>query len=162
MTRRTSAVVTLAGVAVLGVLAAGCGSGPDRAERDSLSALATPAATLPAKTPTSGAEPKCGDPTRSLRPVGTLPAPGRMPAGSFMRTIQERGRLVAGVDQNTLLFGYFDPLTGRLQGLEIDLLRDIAKAILGDPNAIEFKVLTTADQRTQDVQDGTRMRCWAP
>src|SRR5262249_2791674 len=125
----------------------------DTALHDSLAALDTPAPAAPAATP-SGPTPNCGDPTRSLRPAGAPPEPGAMPAGSFMRTIQRRGRLVAGVDQNTLLFAYLDPFTGRLQGLEIDLLRDIAKAILGKPT-VDFKVLTTSDDRLQDPEHGS-------
>src|SRR5262245_36913569 len=78
-----------------------------------------------------------------------------MPEGTFMRTIQERGRLIAGVDQNTLLFSYVNPLTGGYQGFEIDLLREVARAIFGDPRAIEFKALTTTDQRSSFVQDGS-------
>ena len=41
----------------------------------------------------------------------------RCPRDSFMRTIQKRGRLIVGVDQNTLRFGYLDPFTGRARGL---------------------------------------------
>src|SRR5262249_750900 len=120
---------------------------------DSLTALDTPAPPAAPSTP-SGREPNCGDPTRSLRPTGALPAPGAMPAGSFIRRIQKRGHLVAGVDQNTLLLAYLDPFTGQLQGLEIDLMRDLAKAILGRPR-VEFKVLTTSDERTQYPDDGS-------
>ena len=38
-----------------------------------------------------------------------MPPPGDMPAGSFMREIQDRGRLVVGVDENTLFFGAPEP-----------------------------------------------------
>lgn len=133
------------GLVLLAVVAAGCGSVSDDTMRDSLSALETPA---PVSTP-STPDPKktCGDPTRSLRPTGEAPAPGRMPAGSFMRTIEKRGRLVAGVDQNTLLFAYRDPFTRDLRGLEIDLLRQVAKAIFGDPRKVDFKAITTAQRR---------------
>jgi polar amino acid transport system substrate-binding protein len=76
-----------------------------------------------------------------------------MPSGSMMEQIQRHGRLVAGVDQNTLLFGYLKPSTGRIEGFEVDLLREIARAILGDPNAIELKALTTS-QRLAAVKSG--------
>jgi polar amino acid transport system substrate-binding protein len=73
-----------------------------------------------------------------------------MPAGSFMAKIQQQGRLVAGVDQNTLLLAYFNPSTGGIEGFEVDLLREIGRA-LGVP--VEFKALTTA-QRAPAVQSG--------
>jgi polar amino acid transport system substrate-binding protein len=77
-----------------------------------------------------------------------------MPAGSYMARIQRRGYLIAGVDQNTLLFAYFNPLDGQLEGLEIDLLRELARAIFGNPDAIQFRAVTTAE-RLPAVEDGT-------
>ncbi len=77
-----------------------------------------------------------------------------MPAGSFMARIERRGYLIAGVDQNTLLFAYFNPLDGQLEGFEIDMLRDLAKAIFGDPNKVQFRAITTAERITA-VQDGS-------
>jgi polar amino acid transport system substrate-binding protein len=136
--------LVVAGVVVLAAVAATRGSTSDAAMRISLAALATP---QPSEPPSSG-EPNvtCSNPTASLRPTAPLPPPGHMPTGSFMRTIQKRGRLIAGVDQNTLLFGYLNPSTGRLEGFEIDLLRKVAQAIFGNPNAIEFKAITTAQR----------------
>jgi len=75
-----------------------------------------------------------------------------MPAGSFMQKIERRGYLIAGVDQNTLLFAYFNPLDHQLEGFEVDMLRQLAKAILGDPNAIRLKAITT-QERVAAVQD---------
>ena len=141
----------LAALAALG--AAGCASTSDQALNRSLGALATPVAQAPAAVPTTTSTVRCADPTASLRPAGALPAPGAMPAGSFMAAIRRRGRLIAGVDQNTLLFGYLKPSTGRIEGFEIDLLREVARAIFGNPNAIEFKALTTAE-RLPFVQRG--------
>jgi polar amino acid transport system substrate-binding protein len=84
-----------------------------------------------------------------------MPAPGAMPAGSFMARIERRGYLVAGVDQNTLLFAYFNPLDGQLEGFEIDMLKQLAHAIFGDkPGDIRFKVITTAE-RVPAVRNGT-------
>ena len=140
-------------VALVGAFAIGCESSSERASRESLAALDTPQAKLAATTaPTR--TPNCGDPTASLAPSGTLPPPQQMPAGSFMRRIQRRGRLIAGVDQNTLLFGYLNPANGKIEGFEIDVLRQLANSILGDPNAIEFKAIRT-DQRLPFVRDGS-------
>jgi polar amino acid transport system substrate-binding protein len=77
-----------------------------------------------------------------------------MPKGSFMQRIKRRGYLLAGVDQNTFLFGYFNPQDGQTEGFEIDLLRQIAKAIFGSPKAIQFRAVTPA-QRIPAVQGGS-------
>jgi polar amino acid transport system substrate-binding protein len=88
----------------------------------------------------------------SLRP-GPLPSPGAMPPGSTMATIAERGRLIVGVDQNTDLFGFRDPATGQLEGFDIDIAREIARAIFGDPDRVQLKVVT-ASQRESVLQSG--------
>jgi polar amino acid transport system substrate-binding protein len=86
------------------------------------------------------------NPTRSFRPQGPAPAPGAFPSGSAMDRIFRNGSLTVGVDQNTYQFGYRDPLTGQLQGFDIAMAQEIARAIFGDPNKIQYKVLTS-DQR---------------
>ncbi|GAC1370823.1 MAG: glutamate ABC transporter substrate-binding protein [Actinomycetota bacterium] len=96
----------------------------------------------------------CGDPKASLRPPAALPAPSQMPAGSFMRTVQDRGSLVAGVSADTLLFGFENPLSGQIEGFDIDVLHQISQAIFGDPNNISFRAINTA-QRIPYLVDGT-------
>jgi polar amino acid transport system substrate-binding protein len=91
-------------------------------------------------------------PLSDVAPTGALPAPGHMPAGSAMAAIQRRGYLRVGVDQTTLWFGYRDA-SGNLVGFDDDLARQVAKAIFGNPNAIRFTVITSA-QRIPDVQHG--------
>jgi polar amino acid transport system substrate-binding protein len=76
-----------------------------------------------------------------------------MPPGSTMAAIAGRGRLIAGVDQGKYLAGYRDPQTGQLVGADIDIVHSIAKAILGDPDKVQFVVLDIAD-RAQAVQRG--------
>jgi len=116
--------------------------------------LAAPTPPAPSTT-TAAAAPAvtCGDPTASSRPSGPLPAPGQMPAGSYMRTIQDRGRLNAGVSPDTLLFGSVNPFTGRFQGFDVDVVKEIAKAIFGDDTHIAYTAVTNA-QRIPDVQSG--------
>jgi len=134
---------------VLGLLMAGlcgCGGTSDDAFNTSLVALRTPA-----ETPASGTSPtegRCAHPTWSLRPAARAD-------GGFVEAIRRRGRLIAGVDQNTLLLGYANPLHDqRIEGFEIDLLRELSLAIFGGPGHIKFRALTTA-QRFSAVQDGT-------
>lgn len=74
----------------------------------------------------------------SLRPQGPLPAPGQMPAGSTMARIAQRGDLVVGILEDTYPFAYRDPSL-RPEGFDIDLARDIAGAIFGDPERVVFR-----------------------
>jgi polar amino acid transport system substrate-binding protein len=138
---------------VAAVIIGGCGGTSDHALNASLDALAARATTTTTSS-TSAAAPDCGDPTASLRPPATLPPPDQMPAGSYMAQIQRRGRLIAGVDQNTLLFAYFNTGDSAIEGFEVDLLHQLSRAIFGDPNRIQFKAITTA-QRIPAVQDGS-------
>jgi polar amino acid transport system substrate-binding protein len=62
--------------------------------------------------------------------------------------------LIAGVSADTLLFGYFNPLSGKLEGFDIDLIRQVSQAIFGDPNRVDYKVLTYA-QRIPALIDGS-------
>ncbi|GAA4438379.1 glutamate ABC transporter substrate-binding protein [Actinokineospora soli] len=102
---------------------------------------------------TSGtAQPSDCDPTASFRP-GALPPARQMPSGSTMQKILQRGRLIAGVDQNTYLFGFRDPTTNALEGFDIDRAREIAAAIFGDPKKVQFRVLTSA-QRIDALKNG--------
>ena len=52
-----------------------------------------------------------------------------------MATIKKRGRLVAGVSADTYLLGSRNPLTGQIEGFDIDLVKAVAKAIFGDETA---------------------------
>src|ERR1035437_4113264 len=114
----------------------------------------------PSSTPTSAATSTppptdCGNPLTSFVPSGPNPAPGApMPAGSYMRTIQDRGRLIAGVSADTLLLGARNPLNGQIEGFDIDMLKAVSKAIFNDPNKIEYRVITTA-QRIPALTDGS-------
>lgn len=143
----------LLGVALIMAAIVGCGSGSDRVQRMALAALNTqPPRPSPAAAP--GPQPSCSDVTASLRPPTVMPAAGAMPAGTFMSRIARRGYLIAGVDQNTLLFAYFNPLDGQLEGFEVDMLRELARAIFGNPGDVKFKAITTAE-RISAVQDGS-------
>jgi polar amino acid transport system substrate-binding protein len=88
----------------------------------------------------------------SLRPTGPLPAAGAMPAGSTMAKIQQRGYLIAGVDEDSYLFGYrnpsADPSAPPLVGFDIDFVQQVATAIFGAPGHVRYKVLTKAERLT--------------
>jgi polar amino acid transport system substrate-binding protein len=113
-----------------------------------------PAPRAPAPSAVAAAAPSC-DATASLRPgAGGLPTAGSMPQGTFMKTIQDRGKLVAGVSQDILLFGYQNPISDQLEGFDIDMIKQVAKAIFGDDNHVEYRAITNA-QRIPLLQDNT-------
>jgi polar amino acid transport system substrate-binding protein len=120
----------------------------------------SPAAVLPTATPPPAAAPGpapdtgCRDPTASLRPQGPPPAPGAMPAGTYLRAIQDRGQLVAGVSRDTLLFGYLNPASNQLEGFDVDMVRQVAKTIFGDDGHVRFRVVSDA-QALPALRDGT-------
>jgi polar amino acid transport system substrate-binding protein len=101
-----------------------------------------PSATAPTNAPGAA----CSEVKESLRPEGPVPPPGAMPAGSTMARIAARGRLIAGVDQGKYLVGYRNPISGRLEGSDIDIVRTIATAIFGDPDRVQYVVLDIADR----------------
>jgi polar amino acid transport system substrate-binding protein len=143
-----SRLCLFAGLVLVAATAAGCGTTSDQASRIALMALATP---LPHhQTSAPGSAALC---TASLRPPATLPAPGKMPAGSFMAKIQRRGYLIAGVNAGLLNFGYYNPSTGKIEGFEIDLVRELARAIFGNPDAYRTVALTVT-QREPFVEQG--------
>jgi polar amino acid transport system substrate-binding protein len=63
-----------------------------------------------------------------------------------MEKIVQRGRLIVGIDQNAYLFGFRDPSTGQLVGFEIAVAKEVARALFGDPEAVQFRAITTADR----------------
>ena len=123
-----AAVVALAGLVL-----------PDRGSGE---VSAGPPAPAP---PAASAAPLCTEIRDSLRP-GPLYQPGAMPSGSTMAAIAARGRLIAGVDQGKYLVGYRDPRTGELQGSDIDIVRLLAAAILGNPDRVQYVVLNISDR----------------
>lgn len=117
---------------------------------------ATPSPTAsPSPSPTATAAPAvCEDPLASYAPLDPVPAPGGLPAGSTMARIRDRGRLVVGVSADSLLLGSRNPISGQVEGFDIDMARLVSEAIFGDPDRIELRVITAAD-RIPLLQDGS-------
>jgi polar amino acid transport system substrate-binding protein len=96
----------------------------------------------------------CRDnPLASYAPGGPLPTPETLPNGSTMAKIQKRGRLVAGVSADTYLLGSRNPFTGEIEGFDIDMVKAVAKAIFGNENRYQLKVITAA-QRIPALEKG--------
>ncbi|MFI8852011.1 glutamate ABC transporter substrate-binding protein [Streptomyces sp. NPDC053499] len=107
----------------------------------------------PASASVPGAEPepeKCEDghnPAESLKPSGA--------SGDAVKRIKKKGKLVVGVDQNSYLWGYRDPATGKIEGFDIDLVKAIARDLLGGagPDKITYRTIPT-DQRIPAIRGG--------
>ena len=73
-------------------------------------------------------------------------------AGSMLDTVRARGHLLCGV--NTSLLGFSAPdANGRWHGLDVDVCRALAAAVLGDAEKIKF-VSLSATQRFSALQSG--------
>lgn len=57
--------------------------------------------------------------------------------------IKERGKVIAGVKYDTRLFGLKDPVSGSIEGFDIDMAKALAKKILGDETKVELKEVTS-------------------
>ncbi|MFC3242362.1 glutamate ABC transporter substrate-binding protein [Gordonia humi] len=89
----------------------------------------------------------------SLRPDASLPVPGRMPPRTAMADILQRGRLVVGTDLGSNPLSFRDPLTGDVVGFDVDVAHWISAAIFGDPNRIDYRMVST-DNRVEALATG--------
>jgi polar amino acid transport system substrate-binding protein len=117
---------------------------------------------LPAGPPSTSASPApapsapaCDNATQSYDPLPNLPAAASV--GGRLAEIQGRGYLIAGVSADTQLLGARNPLTGQIEGFDIDFVQQVARAIFGDPTKVQLVVITAADRipalrnRTVDI-----------
>ncbi|MFE7722294.1 glutamate ABC transporter substrate-binding protein [Nocardia rhizosphaerihabitans] len=135
----------MAALAAAVVLVAGCGDAPEPSTIPA-TAVAPPLPGAEAITSAPAAEGTGGCDTEATLAPTSQPRPGAMPAGSSMAAIVANGRLRVGVDQNTYMFGFRNPSTGRLEGFDIDLAREIARDLFGDPDKIELRSVAAADR----------------
>ncbi|HET6694297.1 MAG TPA: glutamate ABC transporter substrate-binding protein [Pedococcus sp.] len=155
MSRRRPHPLVLLTLVVASLGAAGCTAAGTYDPTPLYTPSPSPSSSSSSATPTPGPSGRDIVSTNCLQtfaPPETMPAPGRMPAGSHMRTIQERGKLVAGVSADSLLLGARDPVSNDIEGFDIDLLHAISQAIFGDPDQITYRVIT-ADEREGVLQD---------
>jgi len=141
-----------AGTTLLLSLAA-CGAGGYA--QAPLSPTPTAAATTSAAPTTAAPTPaasKCNpvpagfNPLQTYDPLPSLPASGALTGR--LAEIRARGYLIAGVSADTLLMGARNPLTGQIEGFDIDLVHEIAKAILGDAAKVQLVVITAGQRQS--------------
>lgn len=82
----------------------------------------------------------------SLRPDSLTP-------GERVPDILQRGRIIVGVDQSQYLLSYRDTAAGDLRGFEVDLAREIARDIFGDPARVDFRFVESG-RRVEALEDG--------
>lgn len=134
------------GLVLTAVFVAACSAAQPLVEIPaSLTTLPTPSGAAVVPNVPGAAVESC-DATASLRP-STEPGP-------TVEAIRKRGRLVAGIDQSTNLFSFRDPVSGELQGFDVDIAREVARDLVGSPDAVEFRLLTSPE-RVSALQDKT-------
>lgn len=89
----------------------------------------------------------------SATPEPTKSALPQAPAGTGLRKVQDRGKLIVGTRSDTPTFCYLNPQTNQLEGFDLALAKEIAMYIFGDPSKVEFKIITSA-QRIPQLKEG--------
>lgn len=98
--------------------------------------------------PREPADTSC-DRTASLRPFAD-----QTEADAAVQNIRARGRLVVGLDIGSNLFSFRDPITGAITGFDVDIAGEVARDIFGNPSAVEYRILSSAD-RVAALQNNT-------
>ncbi|KRD44176.1 transporter substrate-binding protein [Cellulomonas sp. Root930] len=127
---RLGLAATLASVALLAGCAGAPAAAPAAPQERAAASVALPAATV------------CDDAIEST--TSYAPAPGA--ATPSVDAIRARGALRVGVSADTLLMGSRNPLSGQIEGFDIDMLHAVSTAIFGDPNRLQFRVITSAQR----------------
>lgn len=110
-----------------------------------LSACVTPTATTGQQVVVVTATP---DPNAAAaQPAAAAPA-----GESLLQVVKDRGELICGVNNTLRGFGYLDT-DGSYSGFDVDFCKAVAAAVLGDPEAVQYRPLTAAERFTA-VQTG--------
>ncbi len=153
-TRVLAVLVAVAATLVTGACTTAGAYDPTPLYTPSAPPAPSPSATTTPSPAPSGTDVATTNCLQSYSPPATMPEPNAMPTNSTMDKIRKRGRLIAGVSSDTLLLGARNPVTGRIEGFDIDVLRAVSQAIFGDPDKVELKVITAA-QRLPSLKDGS-------
>ena len=96
----------------------------------------------------------CGDDADDDDNGGATPVPApSFPAGSTMDQIVKRGKIVIGVKYDVPLFGQLDPVSRRLDGFDVAMGKEIAKAMGLQENQVEFVEAVTANRIPFLIED---------
>ena len=78
--------------------------------------------------------------------------PETMMVSNRLQQVKDRGKVICASRNDVPGYGYLDA-SGNNVGFDIDLCRALATAVLGDPNAIEIRLITAAE-RGPTIQSG--------
>jgi general L-amino acid transport system substrate-binding protein len=106
-------------------------------------AVAPAATTAPAAAPAATSAGPATTGNSAIKPTGF---------GDVLKGVLARGKLKCGINPSNPGFSVIDP-NGNASGLDIDMCRAVAAAVLGDPKLVEF-VPTTGDTRFTMLQTG--------
>ena len=160
----------IAGVAMLAAMVAllACGSEPEPTSpapaapgggAQPTAAMQEQPTTAPADQPAATAAPGAPAPTQAMqeRPTEAAAATNTpeavpMQAGNRLQTVRDRGKVICASRNDVPGYGSLDA-NGNNVGFDIDLCRALAAAVLGDPAAIEIRLITAAE-RGPTIQSG--------
>jgi general L-amino acid transport system substrate-binding protein len=128
-------VLSIIGLVVLALVVTACGDQP-----------------LPSPSP-GDESPVAESPAETTAEETTEPTEAPAAGESRLATVQERGELICGVNGSLPGFSFLDESTGEYTGFDVDFCRAVAAAVLGDPEAVEFRNVAT-DQRGPLLQSG--------
>lgn len=134
-----AAAAPAASTAALGQIGGAASAAASEAASTAASADASPAASSAAGGQASPAASGSG-------------APAAAQAGQLLSAVRNRGQLVCGVNQQLPGFGSVNA-EGQYEGFDVDFCKAIAAAVLGDPNAVQYRPLS-AQERFTAVQTG--------
>jgi general L-amino acid transport system substrate-binding protein len=119
----------------------------------------------PDQTQLPGVDTPAPDPgSTPAAPDGTPAGPGDTPAGpgdtpgpgatappvgvpgGILAAVQARGTLVCGVNGGLPGFSFLEEGTGTWSGFDVDYCRAVAQAVLGNPDAVQYRPLGTDDR----------------
>ena len=126
-------VLSIIGVVILALVVTACGATPPPS-----------ASGEPSEAPESQAA--------AESPGEESEAPAPTPTEGRLALVQDRGQLICGVNDGLPGFGFVDE-NGENAGFDVDFCRAIAAAVLGDPEAVEFRPVS-ADGRPTALQSG--------
>ena len=147
----------LAAGAVLVALTAALACGNQEPEAPAQPVAATqPAAATEAPAPAEPTAAMVEQPTQAMEataaPTDTESTSMDNQGDSRLAAVQSRGRLICASNNSLAGFGFVDD-AGNTVGFDIDLCRAVAAAVLGDPDAVEYRP-TTAAERGPTMQSG--------
>ena len=143
--------LSIIGLVVLALVATACGDTPPPSTSGQAGAspgVESPAVESPAAESPGAESPAESTPAESNAPSEEPPASGE----GRLATVQDREQLICGVNGSLPGFSFLDE-NGDNTGFDADYCRALAAAVLGDPEAVEFRALS-ADQRAPALQTG--------